>query len=93
MNKHILMVIDHKMNPEKYTQDQLEENYKTADAAAAAADAAADYNTYAAARAARAAAAYAAAYRAARTAYWLNNYFKESGECEQDYIDAINKDK
>ncbi len=31
------MVIDHQINPEKYTQEQLEENYNAADAAYVAA--------------------------------------------------------
>ena len=80
------MVIDHQMNPEKYTQEQLEDN---AYAARAAYDAA-----YTAAAAARAADAdYVSAYvAAARAAYWLNEYFKKTGENKQDYIDAINKD-
>ena len=76
MNKHILMVIDNQLNPDKYTQEQLDKN---ADDAYDAYDTdyAADYD------------AAAAAYYAA---YWLNQYFKQTGENKQDYIDAINKD-
>ena len=40
MNKHILMVIDHQMNPDKYTQEQLDKNTYAAAAYAAAAAAA-----------------------------------------------------
>ena len=36
MNKHILMVIDHQLNPGKYTQEQLKDNALAADAADAA---------------------------------------------------------
>ena len=75
MNKHILMVIDNQLNPDKYTQEQLDKN---------ADDACATYDyAYAAANAA---AAYAA------VDYWLRQYFKQTGENKQDYIDAINKD-
>ena len=76
MNKHILMVIDNQLNPDKYTQKQLKQN---ADDAACAADAA-----YAV--------SYAAAYGGADVDYWLDRYFKQTGENKQDYIDAINKD-
>jgi hypothetical protein len=73
------MVIDHQLNPDKYTKEQLKDNaYVAANAADAAAYAAAD-------------AAYAAANAAAVT-YWINEYFEFTGENKQDYIDAINKD-
>jgi len=91
MNKHILMVIDHQMNPDKYTQEQLDKNTYAAAA-------------YAAAAAAAAAAAFCVA--AANACCMstnenknqlinesLNEYFRLSGESEQDYTDAINKDK
>jgi hypothetical protein len=73
------MVIDHQLNPEKYTKEQLKDN------AAAAAPAAAPAAT----------AAYATATAAPATEsanYWLDQYFKRTGENKQDYIDAINKD-
>ena len=41
MNPHILMVIDHQLNPDKYTQEQLDKNDKAAYAAYAAASASA----------------------------------------------------
>jgi len=85
MNKHILMVVDHQLNPNKYTQEQLEDNrtnayvdyaYAANSAANAIAyDATADYAT----------AAYAAAY----VDYWLDEYFQRTGESKQDYIDEI----
>ena len=75
------------LNPDKHTKAQLEQNYADADATAYAAHAA---------HAAAAAATYAdAGYVAADNAgagYWLNEYFKNTGENKQDYIDAINKD-
>ena len=49
MNKHILMVIDNQLNPDKYTQKQLDKNENaaaaayTAAAASACADVDADY--------------------------------------------------
>ena len=61
---------------DKYTKEQLEQN----------ANAAYDAYDYACA----AAAAYACTYAAA-VDYWLDRYFKYSGENKQDYIDAINK--
>jgi len=79
MNKHILMVVDHQMNPEKYSKDELKDN---ADAAAYA-----DVVSYAIT------AAYATYdTTAAYAAYYLiNQYFNCTGENKQDYIDAINK--
>ena len=80
MNKHILFVIDHQLNPGKYTIEQLEENYRAA------------YAAYAdgpdAAYAANAAYVYTA-----NAPYWLKRYFERTGENKQDYIDAINKGK
>ncbi|MCP5007416.1 MAG: hypothetical protein GY941_26290 [Planctomycetes bacterium] len=91
MKPYILMIIDHQLNPDKYTQEQLEQNANDADAdyAAHIDDAVAD-SYRAAAIAADAATYYADADYAA--AYWLNEYFKLTGENRQDYIDAINKD-
>ena len=89
MNKHILLVIDNQLNPDKYTQEQLDENAADACVAYFAADAA-----YAAANT-----AYYAAYDVRDRAnvnavdYWLSEYFVNTGENKQDYIDAINKDK
>ena len=66
MNKHILMVIDNQLNPDKYTQEQLDKN---ADDAAAALTAITAY-----------AAAYYAAYDYVDADYWLDTYFKYTGE-------------
>ena len=82
MNKHILMVIDHQLNPDKYTQKQLEENWLTASAAAHAVTTAADEHYVTA----------AAASFEPTSVFWINEYFEESGENKQDYIDAINKE-
>ncbi len=77
MNKHILTVIDNQLNPGKYTTGELHKNaYAVADAYSAA--------SYVA--------AYATYDEDANVTYWLNEYFKLSGENKQDYIDAINKD-
>ena len=78
MNPQILMVIDHQLNPKKYTQKQLKQNAYDADNAYFAA-----YDAY----------AFAAVNAAdADAAYWLRQYFKQTGENKQDFIDAINKD-
>jgi len=91
MNEHMMMVIDHQMNPGKYTKKQLRQN------AISAADAYnVDYaNNYydadascAAARAAANAAYDAAAYIAN---CWIVQYFKYSSENKQDYVDEINR--
>jgi hypothetical protein len=75
MNKHILFVIDHLANPDKYTQEELLANYApTRDAYYAAAYWAAYY---------------AATYRASEATYWVNEYFKITGEDKQTYIDAL----
>ena len=79
MNPHILFVIDHKLNPDKYTKEQLSKNAAAADYAAYASDAAsadADYAVYAA--------------WADDASHWVDEYFKDTGEKKQDYINAIN---
>tara|TARA_R110002050_G_scaffold188280_1_gene322706 strand:- start:225 stop:494 length:270 start_codon:yes stop_codon:yes gene_type:complete len=87
MNPHILMVIDNQLNPAKYTKEQLKQNAAYAAAAAYTAAAAAYY------------AAYDDAARGVRDRanvnavdYWLSEYFVNTGENKQDYIDAINKE-
>ena len=85
MNKHILFVIDHLANPNKYTKKQLKANALAADAFAAD-NAAAD------AFAADNAAAYAAAadyYYDDDVEYWVDEYFLRSGENKQTYIDKL----
>ena len=92
MNKHILMAMDSLANPGKYTFEQLRENRDDAYA-----DYDAVYAAYAAADAADAAYIFAVyAYNPTyannvNANYWLNRYFKRSGENKQDYIDEINK--
>jgi len=76
MNKHILMVIDHQLNPNEYTKEQLKQNAVDAAATNAAITAAA-----------------ADAATNDEDAFWLDRYFRYTGENKQDYIDAINKDK
>ena len=86
MNKYMLMVIDHQLNPKKHTKKQLNKNADDAyedyiatnddETAAYAANAAFDvYDN-----------------DATNTDYWVNEYFMETGENKQDYIEAINKD-
>jgi hypothetical protein len=81
MNPHILFVIDHLVNPGKYTQEELEANYDAA------------YWAVYVSRASRAAtleaAARAAASHAAAASYWVDEYFKRSDEDKQIYIDAL----
>jgi hypothetical protein len=91
MNEHILFVIDHLANPGKYTQEELEGNADTADAAYCAHTD--DTNSDAAYRATYCAsyrASYWAAYTdAAYAAFWVDEYFKITGEDKQTYIDAL----
>jgi hypothetical protein len=82
MNKHILFVIDHLANHDKYTQAELLANYYAADAYYAT-----DYS-YSAASVARATAA-AVASDYADAAHWVDEYFKCTGEDKQTYIDAL----
>ena len=104
MNPHILMVLDHLANPDKYTKEQLKSNALAAFASTFAADAfaaAAAYNasTLAANAASALASALAdadalAAYVAdvvVDVEYWLNEYFERTGENKQDYIKELNK--
>jgi len=89
MNPHILFIIDHNLNPDKYTKEQLDKN---ADAAYDAYDYAATYTVAYAAYAA-ATACYACYHDDAHVAaYRLGRYFKQTGENKQDYIDEINKE-
>jgi len=99
MNPHILMIIDHQLNPEKYTQEQLDKNasaaYAANAAAAKAAYAAKDTASWSTAAVHAAATWSTAAVHAASafaTAYWLNEHFNITGENKQDYIDKINKE-
>ena len=87
MNKHILFVMRSLDNPELFTQEEKEVNRKSANTAYAANTAAAA-SVYAAAAVA---AANSAANSAAFTEYWVNKFFKRSGEDKQTYIDEINK--
>jgi len=81
MNPCILMVVDHQINPKKYSKDELKAN---ADAAGYA-----DVVSYATT-------AYSAAYAAYDSAdditNLINQYFNCTGENKQDYIDAINEE-
>jgi hypothetical protein len=86
MNKHILFVMDHLANPDKYTQEEVLANFEDIPNYYASAT----YSADAAARAARAAHAYYAANnRFAHATYWVDEYFKYAGENKQAYIDAL----
>ena len=74
MNEHILFVIDHLANTGKYTQEELEANEESAYSA----------NDWAAW-----ASAYAAALDASETTYWVDKYFKITGEDKKTYIDKL----
>jgi hypothetical protein len=88
MNKHILLVMKWLNDSESVTQEELEANFESAYAAYAAAaySAAAEFT-------ARAAASHAAASHADDAAtdasYWIDEYFKSTGEDKQTYIDAL----
>ena len=90
MNKNLMMVIDNQMNPGKYNREQLIQN---------ASEAAVDYSNageYLTSDVAAIvdAAAYVAAYtNNAAIEYWIDQYFKESKENKQDYIDEIKRGK
>ena len=91
MNKHILMVIDHQLNPGKYTKAQLKDN---SDAAYYASfDAHSSDATVATYSSDTTAATYAAAYAAddINTEYWIDKYFEHPGENKDDYIKELNK--
>ena len=89
MNKNLMMVIDNQMNPGKYTKEQLRQNASEAATIYSNADAA----EYVAFAADYAASDYAADYVADYVAieHWVDQYFLETEEDKQDYIDAINK--
>jgi hypothetical protein len=79
MNEHILFVIDHLANPDKYTQEELEANKESAYTG----DAAAYRATYFSCCADR----FTAVSRNA--SYWVDEYFKYAGEDKQIYIDEL----
>jgi hypothetical protein len=97
MNKHILFVIDHLANPGKYTQEELDANRKSAWDAYEDYAAYRDYAAYYPADAYNATDAffgYNAAYAAyagiaSAAEYWVNDYFKYTGEDKQAYIDKL----
>ncbi len=104
MNEIILMVQGYLLYPENYTKEQLEKNCDAAFTAACAAAYSGARAAFTAARAARADYTAAASARAANAAaladndyatlaeFWLDEYFNETGENRQDYIDAIHKE-
>jgi hypothetical protein len=89
MNKHILLVMKWLNNPETVSQEELEANFE----AAYAAYSAAAYSAAAAEFTARAAASHASASHdddaATDAAFWVDEYFKVTGEDKQTYIDAL----
>jgi hypothetical protein len=97
MNKNILLVMKWLKNPETVTQEELEDNFEAARSAVNAANRAvnaanrADYAAYSASYSAAAGeAAYSAAGEAAtRASYWIDEYFKSTGEDKKTYIDTL----
>jgi hypothetical protein len=80
MNEHILLVMKWLNDAESVSREELESNYESAYYAYYGADA--DWAAYRA--------AYRAAYYAsADTTYWVNEYFKVTGEDKQIYIDKL----
>tara|TARA_R110001632_G_scaffold59666_2_gene144941 strand:- start:476 stop:760 length:285 start_codon:yes stop_codon:yes gene_type:complete len=91
MNNHILFVIDHLANPDKYTKEQLDANANAASEVfqeGAYSDDSDDSDD--AAYYADAAAYYANAASANAASHWVDEYLKDTGEYKQDYINAIN---
>ena len=86
------MVLDHLANPDKYTQVQLKDNALAADDAA---DYAPDDEVVVTALASHVSVCANAYYYydddEGDVEYWLNDYFKRSGENKQTYIDALGK--
>ncbi len=81
MNKQMLMVIAHQLNPDKYTKAQLQDNAYDA-----------FYVASAMSNAANACCMSANENKNQLINESINEYFRLSGENKQDYIDAINKD-
>jgi hypothetical protein len=77
MNKHILFVIDHLANPDKYSKEELEANRDSA------------YDAYRSVRSACWAASAAEDDDSAAASHWVDKYFGRSGENKQTYIDKL----
>jgi len=87
MNEYILKVMRYLDNPELFSVEEMMENAVDAvDAAEAAAYADATY-----AYAANAANAYADCAYTAKAKHWINEYFKESGQNKQYYINEVER--
>jgi len=82
MNPHILFIIDHLANPDKYNKEQLKQN--SDDACAYASDSGDPY-----AYAAYATANAASDYNDDDATYWLGRYFKMTGENRQEYLEIM----
>lgn len=99
MNEHILKVMVWLKNPNFYSQEVMQKNDDAAYSAAdvsyyAAADSVAAFAAavFAAVFAANAAVTYAAAASAAdRASYWVNKFFKLSGDDRQQYEQEVNR--
>ena len=86
MNKHILMVMKWLKDKDSVSEEELEENKCEAYAASYAAcyGADTDYDAYAA--------AYAAYWAdAVEASYWVDKYFKETGEDRNEYEKELEK--
>jgi len=91
MNPHILFVIDHLANPDKYTQDELKANSYWATNKSAAST---YWSTATAITDTIASNASSAATDDVATddvEHWVNKYFERSGENKDDYIKELNK--
>ncbi len=93
MNKYILTVIDHQLNPDKYTQEQIIKNSDNANSVGP--DSVCEGALPSDIDAANAACSCVIDYPDHDNfyiEYWIKRYFESTGENKQDYIDAINKD-
>jgi hypothetical protein len=92
MNPHILMVLDHLANPDKYTQEHLKDNALAADDAA---EYAPDDEVVVTALASHVSVCANAYYYydddEGDVEYWVDEYFLRSGENKDDYIMELTK--
>ena len=86
MDKFVLKVMQYLDNPELFTEDEM---WEDAYNAWAVADAATNANAYAVAATVGSAAH--AAYAYADAEYWLDKYFKITGEDKQGYINEVER--
>ncbi len=91
MNKHILLVMKWLNNKESVSQDELEKNEDEASDDYYVASATYDAAVRAANWAAASAANWAASYWVVDASYWVDKYFKRTGEDKNEYLRELEK--